>query len=101
METSSFSVSGIMLGFGLVGVIAIIILLAVMPQRPDDANEIKKNIGIIAAVTGIITGIFGAAAYVYFTANTNLLLPFLLIMAFVNLFLSLLAVSVSTLNLTA
>jgi high-affinity Fe2+/Pb2+ permease len=89
----------IMLGLGLVGIIAIIIWMAFLTQNKDNGAEIQKNLAIVAGVTGILIGIFAAAAYIYFTANTNYLTPFLLVMTFINLFLSLFATSASTLQL--
>ena len=89
----------IMLGLGLVGIIAIIIWMAFLTQNKDNGAEIQKNLAIVAGVTGILIGLFAAAAYIYFTANTNYLTPFLLVMTFINLFLSLFATSASTLQL--
>jgi hypothetical protein len=89
----------IMLGLGLVGIISIIIWMAFLTQNKDNGAEIQKNLAIVAGVTGILIGIFAAAAYIYFTANTNYLTPFLLVMTFINLFLSLFATSASTLQL--
>lgn len=88
----------IMSGIGLVGVIAIIVWMGFLTQNKDNAEDIKKNLGIIAAVTFVIIGIFGAAAYVYFSANVALLTPFVLIMTFLNLFLSSFAVSAASLQ---
>jgi dipeptide/tripeptide permease len=88
----------IMSGIGLVGVIAIIVWMGFLTQNKDNAEDIKKNLGIIAAVTFVIIGIFGAAAYVYFSANVAFLTPFVLIMTFVNLFLSSFAVSAASLQ---
>ncbi len=87
-----------MSGIGLVGVIAIIVWMGFLTQNKDNAEDIKKNLGIIAAVTFVIIGIFGAAAYVYFSANVALLTPFVLIMTFLNLFLSSFAVSAASLQ---
>jgi hypothetical protein len=89
----------IMLGLGLVGIIAIIIWMAFLTQNKDNGAEIQKNLAIVAGVTGILIGLFAASAYIYFTANTNYLTPFLLVMTFINLFLSLFATSASTLQL--
>jgi hypothetical protein len=89
----------IMLGLGLAGIIAIIVWMAFLTQNKDNGAEIQKNLAIVAGVTGILIGLFAAAAYIYFTANTNYLTPFLLVMTFINLFLSLFATSASTLQL--
>jgi hypothetical protein len=89
----------IMLGLGLAGIIAIIVWMAFLTQNKDNGAEIQKNLAIVAGVTGILIGLFAASAYIYFTANTNYLTPFLLVMTFINLFLSLFATSASTLQL--
>jgi hypothetical protein len=91
----------IMMGLGIVGMLVIIGMMGFWTQNKDNGAEIQKNLGIVAGVTGIIIlFLFAPAAYIYFMANVNYLTPFLLIMCFVNLFLSLFAVSAATLNLT-
>ncbi len=90
----------VMLGVGLVGIISLILFLAFSTQNKDNSSEIKKNLGIVASVTAILIGVFGGAAYIYFNANLNSLPPFLLVMTFINLFLSTLAVSASSLQIT-
>ena len=89
----------IMLVLGLAGLIAIIVWMGFLTHDKDHGAEIQKNLAIVAGVTGILIGIFAAAAYIYFTVNTNYLTPFLLVMTFSNLFLSLFATSASTLQL--
>ncbi len=90
----------IMLGTGLAGILAIISWLGYLTQNKDNSADIQKNLGIISAVTAILIGLFGGAAYLYFNANLNILPPFLLIMTFVNLFLSTFAVSAASLQIT-
>lgn len=90
----------IMLGFGLAGIAAIVLTIGFLPMNPDNRGEIQKNLGIIAAVTGILIGVFGGAAYMYFSANLNSLPTFLLCMTFINLFLSIFAVSAASLQIT-
>lgn len=90
----------IMLGTGITGIISILIWLGFLTQNKDNAADIQKNLGIVAAVTAILIGLFGGAAYLYFNANLNILPPFLLVMTFVNLFLSTFAVSAASLQIT-
>lgn len=92
----------IMLGLGLGGVAVVIGWMGFMTvNKPNDASQIQTQLGIIAGITGVLIGLFAASAYIYFTANTNYLTPFLLVMTFVNLFLSLFATSAATLNVTS
>jgi len=90
----------VMLGLGLSGLVAIIVWLGFLTNNKDNANEIQKNLGIVTAVTGVLILIFGGAAYMYFTTDVNALTPFLLVMTFVNMFLSLVAVSTASLGIT-
>jgi hypothetical protein len=94
------NMSYIMLTLGLLGLIAVITWLGFLTNNKDNANEIQKNLGIISAVTGVLILIFGGASYMYFTTDVNALTPFLLIMTFVNMFLSLVAVSAASLGIT-
>ena len=90
----------VMLGLGLAGIVGVMIALGFLTQNKDDGAEIKKNLGIITGITGVLVFIFGAVAYMYFTTNVNYLTPFLLIMTFVNLLLSLIAVSAASLSVS-
>lgn len=89
----------IMLGLGVTGVLALTIWMGFMTQNKDNGPEIQKNLWIVFGVVGVLIGLFGAAAYIYFTANTNYITPFLLVMTFLNLFLSLFATSAATLQI--
>ncbi len=88
----------ILLGIGLLGIVGISLALGFLTQNKDNGAEIQKNLGIIAGVTGILVLIFGVVAYIYFTANINYLPPFLLIMTFINMLLSIFAVSAASLQ---
>jgi hypothetical protein len=99
MQISPDIIIWIMLILGIGGMIAIIVWLSFLTQNKDNASEIQKNLVIVAAVSGVLTILFGIAAYIYFTANTNYLTPFLLVITFVNMFLSLFAISTSSLQI--
>jgi hypothetical protein len=90
----------VMFVIGILGIVGMIVGIAFFPQNPDHGPDIKKNLGIVAITTAILIGIFGGAAYMYFNANLNSLPTFLLVMSFINLFLSTLAVSASSLQIT-
>lgn len=88
-----------MLITGLIGIIALLVWMGFLTNSKDGASDIQKNLGIVASVTAILVGLFGGAAYIYFSANVNYLSPFLLVLGFVNLFLSVFATSASTLGI--
>ena len=83
---------------GLIGIVAIIVWLSFLTQNKDNAVEIRKILAIVAGVNGVLVLIFGVAAYVYFLTNTMYLTPFLLIMAFINLFLNLFSIGAAGLQ---
>jgi hypothetical protein len=99
MATGADIAAWIMMGLGVGGIIGILVWLGVLTQDKDNAAEIRKNLAIVGGVTGILIGVFAAAAYVYFMANINYLTPFLLIMTFINLFLSLYATAAASLQI--
>jgi hypothetical protein len=89
-----------LLGLGVFGVAFCMYWIATNAPNPN-ANEIRKNLGIVGGVSGGAVLIFAIAAYIYFSTHVNYLTPFLLIMTFVNLALSVFAVSASTLQITS
>lgn len=89
------------LGLGLTGLVGLIVAFGFVTQNKDNGAEIKKNLGIIFAVSLVIVFLFGVISYMYFTTNVNYLTPFLLVMTFVNMFLSLFAVSAASLNVSS
>lgn len=86
------------LGLGLVGIFGVIIWLSFLTMNKDKGEDIKKELAIVTGISGVLVFIFGAVAYMYFTTNVNYLTPFLIIMTFVNLLLSLVAVSAASLS---
>jgi len=88
----------VVLAFG--GLVGLGITLGLVTQNKDNAAEIKKTLGIIAILTCVLVGIFGVVAYLYLSVNQNYVSPFLFILSFVNLFLSVFAVSSSTLQVS-
>ena len=88
----------LLLILGLGSMIGVVVWLGMLTQNKDNASEIQKNLAIVAGVTGCIIILFAVASYMYFSANTNYVTPFLLIMTYINMFLSLFATSASTLQ---
>jgi len=66
----------------------------------QNANELGKHIAIIAGSTGALLILFTVLSFYYFTSGTNInyATPYLLIMTGVNSFLSLLALSVASIQ---
>lgn len=89
----------ILLGVGILGIVGISLALGFLTQNKDNGAEIQKNLGIIAGTTGILVILFGVVAYIYFTANINYMGPFVLVMSFVNLLLSIFAISAASLQI--
>ena len=88
----------VLLGIGVLGIVGISMALGFLTQNKDNGADIQKNLGIIAGITGILVILFGVVAYIYLTANINYMGPFVLVMSFVNLLLSIFAVSAASLQ---
>ena len=88
----------VMLGIGLAGIVGMIIWLGMLTQNKDNGAEIQKNLAIVASIVAVLVFLFGASAYVYFMSNTLYLTPFLLVMTFINMGLSVIAVSAASLS---
>jgi hypothetical protein len=97
METIQV-VSMSLLGLILLGLLGIYLYIGLSAGKQDNANEVSKHIAIISGTTGGLLVLFTALSFYYFTANVNYATPYLLIMTGVNSFLSLLAVSVATIQ---
>lgn len=90
-----------LLGLGLIGILALTIVVGtVFVQDKNDGAQINKQLSIIGSVTGILVVMLGAAAYMYFTANINYMPSFLFVMTFLNMFLSVFAVSAASLQVS-
>lgn len=97
METGKFVSMGLM-GVLLLGICGIYIYIGLSAGKADTANEVSKQVAIIAGTTGALLILFTCLAFYYFTANVNYATPYLLIMSGVNSFLALLALSVATIQ---
>jgi hypothetical protein len=100
MPTASEGITWGLLGLGIIGIGFCIIWIATNAPNPN-ANEIRKNLGIVAGVSGAAVLVFAIAAYIYFSTHVNYLTPFLLIMTFINLALSVFSTSAATLQITS
>lgn len=82
----------------MVGLIGLYIYIGVYVGNQDTNNEVRKHLTIIGSLTGVITFFFAIIAFFYFTANQRYVTEFLLTMNFVTLFVSLFALSTSSLQ---
>lgn len=80
------------------GVIGLYIYIGLSAGKLDSANEVSKQIAIIGGTTGTIVLLFTILSYYYFTTNPNSSTAYLLISQGVNLFLSLFALSVASIQ---
>lgn len=82
----------------LISVAVSVIYIGMAAGNSDTRNELQKHIGILTA-TNIITVFFlGFLLYYYLTSNTQMILPFTVILASFNMFLGIMAVSVAVLQ---
>jgi hypothetical protein len=64
----------------------------------NNLNDIQRNVGIIAGVTLVIVLLLGGLTYLYIRTNPQSFVPFVLIATFINLELSIIAVSAAVLQ---
>ena len=92
------SVPYILVGLVLVSVAISVIYIGMSAGNSDTRNELQKQISILTG-TNVITVIFlGFLMYYYVVSNTQMLLPFTIFMMTFNLFLGIMAVSISVLQ---
>lgn len=90
-----------LLFFGIAGIITAVGLLGFLTQNVDNTADIKAKLGGIAAGCSVAVILFGIAAYIYFSINKAYMTSFILIMTFINLLLSLFAVSAASIGITS
>jgi hypothetical protein len=64
----------------------------------DTRNELQKHISILTAANVLTVIFLGFLSYYYLTSNTQMILPFTVFMTTFNMFLGIMAVSVSVLQ---
>lgn len=82
----------------IVGLAGLYLYIGLKAGKADSANEVSKHIAIVSGSTGALVILFTLLSFYYFTANINYATPYLLIMSGVNTFLSLIALSVGTIQ---
>lgn len=92
------SVPYILVGLVLVSVAVSVIYIGMSAGNSDTRNELQKQISILTG-TNVITVIFlGFLMYYYVISNSQMFLPFTIFMMTFNLFLGIMAVSISVLQ---
>jgi membrane-associated HD superfamily phosphohydrolase len=86
----------IILTIATIGVIVMLVLLGNLQKEKDANSEIDKTIVLYASVSAVFVLLFGVACYIYFSSNMNYSTPFIIVMLFMNTFLSIVAVAAST-----
>lgn len=92
------SVPYILVGLVLLSVAISVIYIGMSAGNSDTRNELQKQIGILTG-TNVVTVIFlGFLMYYYVLSNVQAFVPFTIFMMSFNLFLSIMAVSISVLQ---
>jgi hypothetical protein len=88
----------ILVGLVLVSVAVSVIYIGMSAGNSDTRNELQKQISILTG-TNVLTVIFlGFLMYYYLLSNTQMILPFTVFMLSFNIFLGIMAVSISVLQ---
>lgn len=84
----------------IAGLAGVIYTLGLFVGDKDNLSEIQKKLAIISGSSSALILMLGIFTYLYLRVNPGAFVPFVLVMLFVNLELSLTAVSVSVLQKT-
>lgn len=72
--------------------------IAYTAGNPDTRNEIQKHVAILTTVNLLTTILFGVLVYMYILRSPASFFPITIVMMFFNMFLSIMAVSISSLQ---
>jgi hypothetical protein len=100
--TGSFwknNAANILLVIGCLGIVGVSIGMGFLSRDKDNGQKITTELGIISVVVIFLCILFGIAAYIYFSSYPAYLTNFVLVMTFVNLALSMFAISASTIRI--
>ena len=91
------------LPYVLVGLVLLLIVISVSyigtsAGNSDTRNELQKQIGILTATNFITIFFLGFLIYSYVLSNTQIFVPLTIFMMTFNLFLGVMAVSISVLQ---
>jgi hypothetical protein len=92
--------TNMLLAIGCVGIAGIATWMGFLTNKKDEGNQIKTQLGIVAAIVIILCFFFAVVSYIYFTSYPAYLTNFILVISFINLALSIFAVSAATINVS-
>jgi hypothetical protein len=98
MEGVQGSLPYVLVALVLISVATSVIYIGMSAGNSDTRNELQKHISILTAANVLTVIFLGFLMYYYLTSNTQMILPFTVFMTSFNLFLGIMAVSVSVLQ---
>lgn len=88
----------ILLILSISGLGGVIYVLGTFAGDKNNLNDVQRNMAIITAVSSVVVLMLGIFSYLYIRINPQSFVPFVLVMMFINLEISLIAVSASVLQ---
>lgn len=88
----------ILLILSVAGLGGVIYVLGTFAGDKNNLNDVQRNMAIITAVTSVVVLMLGIFSYLYIRINPQSFVPFVLVLMFINLEISLIAVSASVLQ---
>jgi hypothetical protein len=87
-------------GILALGLLLIYIYIGSYVGNKDTNNEVSKQLLIVGTGTAICVAAYGVLAYMYLSANTPVIIPYLLISQTIILFVSLFALGISSIHVS-
>lgn len=88
----------ILVGLVLVSVAASVVYIGMSAGNSDTRNELQKQVAILTGTNSVAVIFLGFLLYYYIMSNIQMLVPFTVFLLTFNLFLSIMAVSISVLQ---
>ena len=98
MEGVQGSLPYVLVGLVVVSVATSVIYIGMAAGDSNTRNELQKHISILTAANVLTVLFLCFLSYYYLTSNTQMILPFTVFMSTFNMFLGIMAVSVSVLQ---
>lgn len=91
-------IKAIFLGLLILGIGVLIYVVGFYAGDKNTLDSLQKKMPIIFGATFVVVLLLAIFSYIYLRSNTQAFVPFVIIMSFLNLELSLLAVSTATIQ---